>query len=164
MIEVPSLPEQVVVVGEFPFYKPEELFAYWVTPELLKEWWPPEAEVDPRLGGKYRFSWPSMNWHLSGEYTTFEQGKELGFTWSWNHDPSSFEPLQVTVFFMETADGTRMSIFHGPFAGSDAEARQGILEGWIHFGMRLAGLRRTEPEDGSNPIDRVEVDVADDPR
>jgi hypothetical protein len=40
-------------------------------------------------------------------------------------------------------NGARMAVHQGPFGeeASEQEDRQGIVEGWIHFGMRLAGLR-----------------------
>ena len=144
MIEVPSGSEQIVVVGDFKLFSPAELFDYFVQPDLLKYWWPEQASTDPRVGGKYRLTWPDMNWILEGEYTAFEPGKHLGFTWSWNHEPDIL-PKQVDIYFSELADSTRIGIFHGPFEG-DSSDRQGVVEGWIHFGMRLAGLRRTEEE------------------
>jgi uncharacterized protein YndB with AHSA1/START domain len=143
VIEVPSGPEQIVVVGDFKFFTPQELFDHWVQPDLLKYWWPEQATTEPGVGGNFQFWWPDMNWELTGRYTAFDPGKHLGFTWSWTHEPS-IEPRQVDIYFSEMQDGTRMGIFHGPFSTDDAQDRQGIVEGWIHFGMRLAGLRRIE--------------------
>ncbi len=144
MIEVPSGSEQIVIVGDFQLFSAQELFEYWVQPDLLKYWWTERAETDPRVGGRYKLSWPEMDWVLEGEYTTVEPGKHLGFTWSWNHEPE-VGPKQVDVYFSELAEATRVGIYHSPFEGNSAD-RQGVVEGWIHFGMRLAGLRRMEEE------------------
>lgn len=141
MIEVPSSPDRVVVVGEFEGFAPEELFDYFVEPTKLVQWWPQVVTNDPREGGAYRFEWPQPGYYLHGTYTAFARGEHLGFTWTWNHDPGTYEPLQVDLYFQAIDGGTRLGIHHGPFAGEDTAARQGVIEGWIHFGMRLAGLR-----------------------
>ena len=50
----------------------------------------------------------------------------------------------LTGNFQPRENGTWMTITHGPWSQEqDSQTeRQGVLEGWIHFGMRLAGLRR----------------------
>lgn len=132
----------MVLVGEFPFFTPEALFAHFVEPDLLVQWWPKRAITDPRVGGTYQFEWPESNWLLSGEYQAIEPGRHLAFTWRWNHDLDQDVKLVVHLYFEATVEGTRMSIFHGPFVGEDARERDGVREGWIHFAMLLAGLRR----------------------
>lgn len=134
------------VTGDFGGFTPKELFDHWVQPDLLVKWWPRQAEVDPRDGGIYRFSWPDQNWILSGKYTTFDPGVALGFTWAWNFDVAGAQPLQVDLAFEATEHGTKLTIEHGAWTQDNAaqEERQGVLEGWIHFGMRLAGLHRGE--------------------
>ena len=147
MIEVPSDPELLVLVGEFPFYSPEDLFDAFTDPQRVVEWWPKEAIVEPVLGGRFVFRWPDQDWTLKGAYTAFIRGKHLGFTWKWNHGPEDSSPLQVDVYFAPLEEGARMSIFHGRFVDRDAPDRDGIREGWIHFGMILAGLRREDSRD-----------------
>jgi uncharacterized protein YndB with AHSA1/START domain len=148
MKQIPSSTDILVVYGDFHGFTPEELFDYWVEPELITQWWPKVAEVDPGIGGNYRFTWPEQQWFLHGVYAEFERGKRLKFGWTWNHEPGIYEPLWVDIHFMEIDHGTRMSIFHGPYTDSESDqgARQGNLEGWIHFGSRLAGLRVGESE------------------
>lgn len=144
MKQIPSAPELAVVTGDFDQYSPAEVFDLFTDPDRLVEWWPAEASVDLRLGGAFRFSWPQNDWHLRGEYTAVDPGRHLGFTWSWDHEPSHFPAKQVDIWFEPVHQGgTRVAIYHGPFdfSESDQQARQGIVEGWIHFGMRLAGLR-----------------------
>lgn len=141
MREIPSSPDQLIVSGDFPGFTPEELFAHWVEPELLGRWWPQMAQVEPGVGGEFRFSWQDTA--LYGTYTAFEVGVHLGFTWAWTSNPNDCQPLQVDIWFMEVDGGTRMAVYHGPYcdAEDDRTARDGHREGWIHFGMRLAGLR-----------------------
>jgi uncharacterized protein YndB with AHSA1/START domain len=141
MIEVPSDPRHAVVVGDFLGFAPDELFLHWISPDLLTQWWPQTAEVDAQYAGSFRLTWPDMEWELTGEYTKFQVGRHLGFTWQWRHEEGQGGEQEVNVFFAPIDGGTRLAIFHGPFQGDDA-SRRGIIEGWIHFGMRLAGLKK----------------------
>ncbi len=146
MKDVSPGPETIQVEGDFFGFTPQELFDHWVKPELLVEWWPREATVDPHLGGHYTFSWPEQGWELHGTYFDFEPGKALGFTWLWNFDKDRTEPLRVELRFSPIEGGTHLSVTHGPWGPSPESQteRQGVIEGWIHFGMRLAGLRESE--------------------
>ncbi len=143
MKQIPSPADHLVVYGDFPGFAPEDLYEYWVNPDLLKQWWPEVVENDLRVGGTYRFSWPAPNWFLQGTYGELDPGKRLRFSWTWNHEPGVFEPLWVDVFFMPIEGGTRLSIFHGLFSESESDqaARAGCMEGWIHFGQKLASLK-----------------------
>jgi uncharacterized protein YndB with AHSA1/START domain len=144
MRQIPSAPEIAIVSGDFEQFNPLELFAYFTEAERLVQWWPKEAEVDSRLGGQFRLSWPENDWHLRGEFTAWEPGVHLGFTWAWDHEPSATIRKKVDIWFQPLFEsGGRLAVHHGPFelSETDQSARQGIVEGWIHFGMVLAGLR-----------------------
>ncbi|CAN5642279.1 hypothetical protein BH11ARM2_BH11ARM2_25430 [soil metagenome] len=144
MREIPSEPDRLIVAGEFPGFSAEELFECWTNPEKLVLWWPQMAQVEPGVGGEYRFSWQDTA--LYGRYTAFERGRHLGFTWAWTSNPNDCQPLQVDVWFRDIDDGARMAVHHGPYcdAEEDHTARAGHLEGWIHFGMRLEGLKMVD--------------------
>lgn len=133
-----SLPEQVVLIEDFERTAPEYLFTCFVDPSLLVQWWPQTADVDPRLGGSYHLSWPSMNWHLRGDYTEFSPGEALGFTWKWDHDGDK-PPRTVRITFEPHQAGTRLTIVHGTYTESedDQEERSGHIEGWKHFLTKL---------------------------
>lgn len=137
-----STPERLVVEGRLGGFSVEEAWEHWTQPEKIVLWWPDVAHMDLRPGGGYALSWPRMEWHLRGEYTVVDPPRRLGFTWRWDHDPAGSRALDVSVAFDPHPDGgTCLRIEHGPFGTEEAEARQGILEGWIHFGMRLDGLK-----------------------
>ncbi|AIE87224.1 SRPBCC family protein [Fimbriimonas ginsengisoli] len=144
MKQIPSAPEIAIVSGDFEQFSPQELYDYFTQVDLLTQWWPKEAEIDLKVGGQYRMSWPENDWHLRGEYTALEPGVHLGFTWAWDHEPSNSLRKQVDIWFQPLFEnGGRLAAHHGPFDTSenDQSSRQGIVEGWIHFGMRLAGLK-----------------------
>lgn len=144
MIHVPSSDDRIVILGDFEGFTPEDLFDHWVDPVRLVQWWPQVASVEPKVGGHYRFDWPQPGDFLFGEYRSFDRGRRLGFTWSWNCEPNVHEPLLVDIFFEPLDGGTRIGIHHGPFGPADHAERQGVIEGWIHYGMLLAGLRTGE--------------------
>jgi len=89
--------DRLEVTAEFLNIRPTELFDFWIRPDLLKRWWPPEVEIESHLGGHYHFSWPKQGWHLRGMFTEFEEGKRLGFTWRWDHEPN--DETRVEIFF-----------------------------------------------------------------
>ena len=139
-IQVPSTADKAVVAGEFPHCPPEILFDYWTMPRLIILWWPAEAEIDPRQDGIYHLSWPKRNWHLRGYYTTFEPGKELAFTWKWDHFAVTTN-VNVTFDPLSTG-GTKLTVTHSPYSETeiDQEARLGHVEGWMYFVTRLQDI------------------------
>ena len=141
--QIPSTTDKAIVVGTFPTCSPGRLFDYWTIPQLITQWWPPEAEIESCLNGSYHFSWPQMQWHLRGQYTDFEPGRKLAFTWRWDHYPNitnvvvNFEPLDAIDAIGDT--GTKLTVTHGDYSdsGEDQEARQGHIEGWLYFVGKL---------------------------
>lgn len=137
--------ETLVIEDTFVGWSADALFACWIEPTLLTQWWPQFAEVVPRLCGAYHYAWPEMRWHLRGHYTAFLPGRRLGFTWRWDSDPDdaltrhvdiTFEPLAIT------GGGTRLILQHGPYTDAPAEheQRRQHLDGWLHFLGRLHQL------------------------
>lgn len=107
-------------------------YDHFVQPELLVLWWPSEAETDPQTGGEYRMFWEAPGVTLRGQYRKVVPGRQLAFTWKWDHEDLS--PRLVDVIFTSTRRGCVVSITHD--AGSDDEASD-YTNGWIHFLGRL---------------------------
>lgn len=135
--QLPTTSDTLTVAAMYERTSPDELFAYWTDPALLTQWWPKQAETDPRPGGAYHLTWPKMDWHLRGEYTATEPGRHLAFTWRWDHEPD--KPTRtVDVLFEPVGDlGTQLIVTHGTYAHSDRDERDGHLEGWTYFLTRL---------------------------
>jgi uncharacterized protein YndB with AHSA1/START domain len=146
-VQAPSGPETLVVEAIIPGCGPERLFAYWTVPALLTTWWPREAEIEPRVGGAYHLRWPSMQWHLFGEYVALAPGKTLAFTWRWEHEPQAPTRTVEVDFTLMPSGGTVVTVRHGPYADgpAEAEARAGNVEGWLHFLGRLRSLAHDAP-------------------
>jgi uncharacterized protein YndB with AHSA1/START domain len=141
--QLPSGADRLVLACAFPDRAPALLFACWTQPELLQQWWPPAAEIEPRLGGIYHFTWPARDWHLRGRYTVFVPERQLAFTWHWDHDPADASTTQVNVaFYPSLGGGAVLTLIHGPYpdtpAGRDLRAEH--LDGWTQFLTRLQQL------------------------
>ena len=145
--QMPSDNDILLIVAGFDKLTPCEVFDYWTKSELLCAWWPQEAEIDARVGGVYHLSWPRMNWHLRGQYTRFEPGKQLAFTWKWDHDEEGTTVREVMLDFEPLSEGgTRLVLTHGPYADSTEDQAVRIehhLAGWQHFIPRLQSLAET---------------------
>ncbi len=137
-------PEWLRVAVDVPHVTPEQLWRAWTDPIELIRWWPPEAELDLAVGAPYHLAWPSMGWHLRGEYTEVDAPSRLAFTGRWDHEPDM--PTRTVALDLQPlpdAAGTRLVITHGPYGdgGDEAEDRRSHLEGWTQFLERLASLQ-----------------------
>jgi uncharacterized protein YndB with AHSA1/START domain len=97
---------------------PERIFDAWTQPEHLKLWWGPksveciDAEVDLRVGGRYRianqFPDGKVLW-ISGEFETIERPHRLVYTW--RVGPEAV-PERVTVTFEARGEQTEVIVMH----------------------------------------------------
>lgn len=134
--EVPLSPGKLVLVVPFPGLDATHLFEAWIYPDLLARWWPPEAHIDPCVGGAYALLWPEHGWALRGRYTAFEPGRRLGFTWRWDEDAPEIPTTQVEISLDPLpGGGTQLTLTHGPYDGSATgqQMRASHREGWLHF-------------------------------
>lgn len=131
--------DTLMITAEYQGIGPEELFGYWTQPQLLTQWWPQEAEIDPQVGGEYHLCWPGMDWHLRGRYYELTPGEKLGFTWKWDHLPDLPERSVEVVFQSWSGVGMALRITHSRYTDgeNDQQERQGHLEGWTFFLTRL---------------------------
>jgi uncharacterized protein YndB with AHSA1/START domain len=118
---------------------PEEVFDAWTTPEVLRRWWAvhpdgstPVAEVDLRVGGRYRLSMegPDGERHtVGGEYSEVDRPRRLVYSWQWELD--SGEPghiSTVTVQFRGEGERTTVVLEHTDLPDSDSRDRH--AHGW----------------------------------
>ncbi len=142
--QLPSGTDILLLEADFPAVNSLLLFNYWTQPELLQQWWPQEVELEPHVGGAYYFSWPQMEWHLCGHYTAFEPGKQLGFSWHWDHDTHDTGKRVVEIFFRHlSAGGTKLLLSHGMYLDTPEDQKIRVedhLAGWQHFLPRLQGI------------------------
>jgi uncharacterized protein YndB with AHSA1/START domain len=127
---------------------PGEVFAAWTDPALLERWWigvggwvDAKADVDLRVGGRYHLSMRDERGALHGVvgvYTEVAPGERLGFTWTWENEPSMMrgsEGSLVDVVLREAPDGTQVSLTHTGLG--EKLVRDMHEEGWNALLTRL---------------------------
>jgi uncharacterized protein YndB with AHSA1/START domain len=118
----------------------EEVFDAWTDPEVLRRWWAagpdwrtPVAEVDLRVGGRYRLSMEDpatgAQHTVGGEYREVRRPQRLVYSWSWEQDGQ--EPAHVstvTVEFRSEGELTTVLLEHTGLPSSDSSDRHS--HGW----------------------------------
>lgn len=139
---------KLVLTADFHGFKLTEMWELWATADGLKKWWPPEAEVEGKVGGKYVATWKNeageITWQLLGKVEIWEPNKKLGYTWRWDSTPEDAPDLHVVVEFSEVTDGVRLKITHSAFDpdNDDQQNRASLHQGWEFFCNKLAALKK----------------------
>jgi uncharacterized protein YndB with AHSA1/START domain len=118
---------------------PEEVFDAWTTPEVLRRWWAvhpegktPVADVDLRVGGRYRLSMEATDGEchtVQGEYREVERPHRLVYSWEWELDAGGVGPTStVTVEFHPNGEHTTVVLEHTNLP--DADSRDRHAQGW----------------------------------
>ena len=126
----------------------ETVFKAWTDPQTLKKWFgasdeysTPVAEMDLRVGGKYRIQIkePNGDTHtVVGTYREVRTPEKLVFTWAWEAGTGcGDEPIEtlVTLEFRENGPETEVMLTHELFP--DTETRDKHNEGWTGCLARL---------------------------
>jgi uncharacterized protein YndB with AHSA1/START domain len=122
------------------------LFTLWSDVDHFTKWMGPEgfdcpqAEIDFRVGGKYRGMIRSKDhgdsW-FGGTYREIDPPNRLVFTWMWDTGPSGEIETLITITFRENASGTTTMTFHqSPFIS--VERRDAHVGGWNSLFNKLA--------------------------
>lgn len=113
----------------------EALYDAWTDPEKLLRWWGPggvrctHAEVDPRVGGRYRLGNELPDGRvvfIEGEFLLVDRPCELVYTW--RIEPSKAPPERVTVRFEQRSGGTEVIVSHERIV--DERTRLTHEQGW----------------------------------
>ena len=114
----------------------EKVFGALTQPEALKKWCAPSdefsvpaAEVDLRVGGKYRIAMkaPNGNLHVAiGTYREILSPRKLVFTWTW--EGSDMPETLVTLEFHDRGASTELVLTHELFP--NMEQRDKHNQGW----------------------------------
>ncbi len=126
---------------------PGRVFEALTEPSVLREWWgpagftTPEAELDLRVGGGYRFGMqpPSGDlFHLAGEFLEIDPPNRLVLSFRWEEpDPDDRETV-VSLDLRPSGDDTELSLEQGEFA---TEGRLALhRDGWTDSLQKLHDL------------------------
>jgi uncharacterized protein YndB with AHSA1/START domain len=116
---------------------PEVVYRAWTDPKVIEKWFAPLdmstpiAEVDLKVGGKYRIGMKSPEGELyvaTGIYREIIPNEKLKFTWQWETSPSDPSDTLVTVEFKKSGKGTKLVFTHENFATEELAKEH--REGW----------------------------------
>ncbi len=126
----------------------EKVFHAWMDPETLKKWWAPEgygtpeAEVDLRVGGRYRLGMRKLPdgevFYLSGAFREISPPERLLYTWAWEQASMDVGETLVTIEFREAGPSTEVILKHELFP--DEAVREHHNQGWNGCLDKLAKL------------------------
>jgi uncharacterized protein YndB with AHSA1/START domain/uncharacterized glyoxalase superfamily protein PhnB len=133
----------------------ERVFRAWTNPDSLQKWFnpnpsysTPRAEVDLRVGGRYKITMRSAEGNestVSGSYREIKTPEKLVFTWSWEGEDS--EETLVTITFSEIRGKTVVNLSHAGFPDQETcEKHQWGWEGCLeNFKNTLESETKNEP-------------------
>jgi len=124
----------------------QRVFDAWTQAKELDRWsapspMTPRAEVDLRVGGRYRIVMraPDGTEHrVGGVYRVIDPPSKLVYTWKW--EESAMEDSVVTVEFHDRGKSTEVVLRHDGL--TDAESRARHEHGWNACLDNLAALPR----------------------
>ena len=95
-----------------------------------------QAEIDARIGGRYRISFSTDReyYEVGGVYREVVPNERLVFSWAWHSTPE--RESQVTVTIKPDGAGSLLTLTHEQLF--DQAARDGHERGW------LSGLEKLE--------------------
>ena len=153
---MPSIKTQRLQIKQMFDAPPEDVFDAWTNPEALKVFHAPMenftipvAEVDLRVGGRYRINMraPDGNSHVAaGTYREILRSRKLVFTWGFesggNPDGSALNlgETLITLEFRSKGKGTEFILTHDFFPS--AEQKENHLHGWMGIVGRLQQFLR----------------------
>lgn len=146
--------DRVVEVSALLPIPPIEAFAFFAENDRLTRWLVHEADVEPRVGGKYELFWepadPENNSTIGCRVTAVAPGQLIAFQW---RSPREFKPFanradpltHVVVVFIPEGAGTRVRLVHSGWRSDDRweEARRWQERAWRAAFAKLDGLLRT---------------------
>jgi len=128
---------------------PDRLFALWIEPEQLAQWWAPDGykavmhEFEVRPGGRWRIVLRGADGReaaMGGLFHVVESARQLAFSWAWEEGHAMHGNItEVTVSFEQVAGGTRLVLVQQGFTSEDAHGRH--QAGWSACIDRMIGLR-----------------------
>lgn len=122
--------------------EPARVFAAFTTPADLTRWFAEHVELEPRVGGSFRFwgrrtPWTPTRADADQRFTAFDPPTLLSFAWTWSGSESS-----VTLTFARADAGTALAVRHelrGTLHDFDAREHNFLLEDL--WGLWLGNLR-----------------------
>jgi uncharacterized protein YndB with AHSA1/START domain len=132
---------------------PDIVFKAISDPAELTNWFPDHAILEPRIGGKVRFSFykeksaaeHQRDFLQEGTIKEFIPGKKLSYTWQFKYTQEF--PETIVTWELEEIDHnkTRVVLIHSGFTGKETGklSSKEFDNGWTYFLDRLEKYCRT---------------------
>jgi uncharacterized protein YndB with AHSA1/START domain len=123
---------------------PEMVFKAIIDEKGLIEWFPDIAVLEPKVGGKIRFTFRKENsqkqdrdFYPEGEILEFIPNQKISYTWE-HKDIAGF-PRTIVTWQLDHIEHnkTRVELIHSGFVGSEHEMYDEHKEGWYYFLNKL---------------------------
>ena len=133
-----STPREVEMDIELPA-PPDVVWKALTDAAELMRWFPPQARVQPGVGGAIYMSW-GPPWEGDSKITIWEPGKRLQYEWAFTHTPKSPVPVSVDFHLEGRGGSTMLRVVHAGFGTGKAwdQEYDGVSRGW---NIELRGLR-----------------------
>lgn len=123
-----------LTVSKFIRADRSRVFAAWITPEIMSQWFFPEgltiadSSADPRVGGSFHATMEGngQTHTVRGVYREITPDSKLVFAHRWD-EPDALETL-VTVSFVARDGGTEVTVTHEKLR--DEETKRSHEQGW----------------------------------
>jgi uncharacterized protein YndB with AHSA1/START domain len=126
----------------------DRVYAAWVDPAQLKQWFGPEnvqihdLVADVRVGGKYHWDITNAEGEkmtVRGEYRELQPGRKIVFTWQWDDDEVWKNRTSIVTVELDDAEGgTELRLTHVQLPSEQSRDRH--IEGWESVLDRLEKL------------------------
>jgi uncharacterized protein YndB with AHSA1/START domain len=138
-----TLPSDTKILITRDFDAPRHLvYEAYTTPELIKRWWAGKrggvtvAEVDLRVGGKYRYAMEAAEGFevaFNGEFREIVPNERIVNTEVYEGAPEGTGPAVVTITLEDAGDGTHMEML---MELEDKATRDAIIESGMEGGLQ----------------------------
>ena len=138
-----TLPSDTRILITRDFDAPRHLvYEAYTTPELIKRWWAGKrggvtvAEVDLRVGGRYRYAMEANEGFevaFNGEFREIVPNERIVNTEAFEGAPEGVAPALITVTFSDSGEGTRMEML---MELADKQTRDMIIESGMEGGLQ----------------------------
>lgn len=122
----------------------EAVFKAISDPNELTNWFPDAAVLEPRTGGKFKFSFykdsdrrkkMDQDFFPEGKVLEFIPNKKLAYTWQHKNIPDFPETVVTWELEQLGKNKTRLTLTHSGFTGKegDKKSAQEHNQGWSYF-------------------------------
>ena len=115
---------QVLTFDRILRHPPQTIWDALTTPVGIARWWQAEAEVEPRVGGRFHLHFASFGHSMTGEVTAFDPPRRFGFTWT---EDAAGRDSSVMIELSPDPLGTHLRLTHDLPAGVDVPQ---FASGW----------------------------------